>query len=108
MKRVVEISFRLHPFRDISMYPHPSGSPLKVESLSLVGRTLARQTPGVDLSNYLRMDPHLLVGLVNTELRNNSESLEDLVKTHNLDRETLIEKLAKADYIFREEPGQFR
>jgi len=54
------------------------------------------------------MDPHLLVGLMNTELRNNSESLEDLVKTHNLDREALVEKLAKADYIYQEGPGQFR
>lgn len=62
----------------------------------------------MDLSNCLRMDPHLLVGLMNTELRNNSESLEDLVKTHNLDREALVEKLAKADYIYQEGPGQFR
>jgi hypothetical protein len=62
----------------------------------------------VDLSNYLRMDPHLLVGLVNTELRNNSESLDDLVKTHNLDPEALVGRLAKAGYAYQEGQRQFR
>ena len=54
------------------------------------------------------MDPHLLVGLVNTELRNNSESLEDLVKTHDITEEDLIEKLRVAGYDYREEQKQFR
>ena len=54
------------------------------------------------------MDPHLLVGLVNTELRNHSESLEDLVKTHDISEEGLIEKLRAAGYEFREEQKQFR
>ena len=30
------------------------------------------------LQSFATMDPHLLVGLVNTELRNQAESLEDL------------------------------
>ncbi|MFN4872424.1 MAG: DUF4250 domain-containing protein, partial [Akkermansiaceae bacterium] len=47
----------------------------------------------MDLSRWQNMDPHLLVGLVNTELRNHSESLEDLVKTHNISEKDLIEKL---------------
>ena len=42
--------------------------------------------PRVDLSNYLRMDPHLLLGLINTELRNHCDSLDDLAKKHGLDR----------------------
>lgn len=54
------------------------------------------------------MDPHLLVGLVNTELRNHCDSLEDLVKTHNLDQLLLEQKLAAADYIYRPEQNQFR
>ncbi len=62
----------------------------------------------MDLSNYLRMDPHLLVGLVNTELRNHSESLDDLVKTHHLESKTLIVRLAEAGYIYRAEQKQFR
>ncbi len=62
----------------------------------------------MDLANYLRMDPHLLVGLVNTELRNHSESLSDLVKTHNLDRDALVRRLAEAGYDYMPEQGQFR
>ena len=62
----------------------------------------------MDFSKWQNMDPHLLVGLVNTELRNHSESLEDLVKTHDISEEALIEKLRVAGYEFREEQKQFR
>lgn len=62
----------------------------------------------MDLSNYESMDPHLLVGLINTELRNNSESLDDLVKTHGLSEDGLITKLAAGGYEYREEQCQFR
>jgi hypothetical protein len=62
----------------------------------------------MDLSNYLRMDPHLLIGLVNTELRNHCDSLDELVKTHHLDERELVGKLARADYIYRPELNQFR
>lgn len=60
------------------------------------------------LSGFRQMDPHLLVGLVNTELRNHCESLDDLVCTHDLDREELLERLASADFVYREEINQFR
>ena len=62
----------------------------------------------MNLSHYLQMDPHLLLGLINTELRNHCDSLEDLVKTHNLNERELVEKLAKADYIYHPEQNQFR
>lgn len=64
--------------------------------------------PSMNLSHYLTMDPHLLLGLINTELRNHCESLDDLVKTHNLDLERLIEKMAAADYVYHPEQNQFR
>ncbi len=54
------------------------------------------------------MDPHLLVGLVNTELRNHSESLEDLVKTHHLALDALVARLATAGYIYQADQRQFR
>jgi hypothetical protein len=60
------------------------------------------------LSSFESMDPHLLVGLVNTELRNNSSSLDDLCKTHGIEEKDLREALAAADYHFNEESGQFR
>jgi Domain of unknown function (DUF4250) len=62
----------------------------------------------MDLSNALNMDPHLLVGLLNTELRNHCDSLDDLVKTHNLDPEAVIQKMAAADYIYQPSQNQFR
>ncbi len=64
--------------------------------------------PPVNLSNYEKMDAHLLVGLVNTELRNNAESLEDLAKTHGLVEARLVERLAEADYHYVAELRQFR
>jgi hypothetical protein len=62
----------------------------------------------MDLSNYLQMDPNLLVGLLNTELRNHCDSLDDLVKTHDLDPEKLVEKMAKADFVYQPQQNQFR
>ncbi|RYD37335.1 MAG: DUF4250 domain-containing protein [Verrucomicrobiaceae bacterium] len=62
----------------------------------------------MDLSNYLRMDPHLLVGLLNTELRNNCDSLDDLVKTHNLDPEALVAGMEAAGYVYQADQNQFR
>lgn len=50
----------------------------------------------------------MLVGLVNTELRNNSECLDDLVKTHNLDRKKLVSTLEKAGYVYQPDQRQFR
>jgi len=54
------------------------------------------------------MDPHLLLGLVNTELRNHCDSLDDLAKTHGLDEAQLMAKLADAGYDYRPEQNQFR
>ncbi len=62
----------------------------------------------MDLSEFRDMDPHLLVGLVNTELRNHCESLEDLVKTHGLEHDSLVEKLQSASYEYRPGQNQFR
>ena len=62
----------------------------------------------MDLSKCLQMDPHLLVGLVNTELRNHCDSLDDLVKTHDIDESALLEKLSAADYIYQPGQNQFR
>ena len=60
------------------------------------------------LDRFDSMDPHLLVGLVNTELRNNADDLPDLCKTHNIEEKALKDRLAQADYFFQEDSGQFR
>ncbi len=59
-------------------------------------------------SGWRNMDVHLLVGLVNTELRNHSESLDDFLKTHDIQEDELCEKLRSANYEYREEQKQFR
>ncbi len=62
----------------------------------------------MNLASYQTMDPHLLVGLVNTELRNHAKSLDDLCRTHDLEEAELIERLAKGGYEWRAEQKQFR
>lgn len=62
----------------------------------------------MDFSKWRDMDPHLLVGLVNTELRNHSESLDDLLKTHGISEHELTGKLGAAGYEYRAGQKQFR
>lgn len=62
----------------------------------------------MNLKSFETMDPQLLVGLINTELRNNASSLDDLCKTHGLDEKSVTDCLANADYHFSKEAGQFR
>lgn len=62
----------------------------------------------MDLSNFKHTDPNLLVGLVNTELRNQADSLEDLCRSHDIDETQLRAYLQQADYQYRVEQKQFR
>lgn len=62
----------------------------------------------MDLSTFEHTDPHLLVGLINTELRNRSESLKDLCLSHDIDEAALKARLASADYHYRSKQKQFR
>jgi hypothetical protein len=62
----------------------------------------------MDFSNYRNMDPHLLVGLVNTALRNYCDSFNDFCRTHDIDPVNLIERLQAAGYHYQSEQNQFR
>ncbi|MDQ8201779.1 DUF4250 domain-containing protein [Pelagicoccus sp. SDUM812003] len=62
----------------------------------------------MDWNNIERMDPDLLVGVVNTALRNEYGSLEELCKSHSIDKESLCQRLAENDYEYMESVGQFR
>ena len=75
---------------------------------SFVSKLKKTRLREMDLTNYRTMDPHLLVGLVNTELRNNAEDLDDLCKTHNLTQDSLRDKLMEEGYHYREDQKQFR
>lgn len=62
----------------------------------------------MDLSEFEQIDPHLLVGLVNTELRNHASSLDDLCRTHDIEAAALHARLAEGDYHYQPAQNQFR
>ncbi|MDF1825515.1 MAG: DUF4250 domain-containing protein [Verrucomicrobiales bacterium] len=62
----------------------------------------------MNLSNFDQLDPNLLPGLLNTALRNDCESLDDLARTHDLDQEALEQKLKHLGYHYVAEVNQFR
>ncbi|MDO5408411.1 MAG: DUF4250 domain-containing protein [Eubacteriales bacterium] len=52
-------------------------------------------------------DPVMLLSYVNTQLRDQYASLEDLCSSLNLDQEGLEEKLKMVDYRYDRERNQF-
>lgn len=62
----------------------------------------------MNLSRYETMDPNLLVGLLNTALRNDCADLDDLVRSHDLDQEQLEARLESVGYRYAEGVNQFR
>jgi hypothetical protein len=62
----------------------------------------------MDLSRFQHMDPDLLVGILNTELRNHREDLDELCGYHDIPRPELEAHLAQSGYTYRPELNQFR
>jgi len=62
----------------------------------------------MDLSNFEEMDPDLLLGVLNTELRNHCDDLDDLCHIHAIQRVELEAYLSKADYHYLPQLNQFR
>tara|TARA_R110000850_G_scaffold207995_4_gene334074 strand:- start:2255 stop:2458 length:204 start_codon:yes stop_codon:yes gene_type:complete len=62
----------------------------------------------MNLSKFEALDPNLLIGLVNTALRNDHEDLEDLIRTHDIAKESLLLKLRDAGYDYVADINQFR
>lgn len=62
----------------------------------------------MDLSNYRRMDPNLLYGIVNMKLRNDYRDLEDLTLGLNLDKAVLEQRLAEGGFAYDANLRQFR
>jgi hypothetical protein len=60
------------------------------------------------LTNFAAMDPHMLLGLVNTALRNDAEDLADLVASHDMDEIALRAKLLAIGYDYDPAVRQFR
>lgn len=62
----------------------------------------------MDWTNFKKIDPNLLVGLVNTELRNHAKSLNDFCRTHDINEAQLCARLEIFNYRYQKEHNQFR
>lgn len=62
----------------------------------------------MDLDNYKTMDPVMLMSIVNMKIRDQYNDLDNLVKAADIDKQVLIEKLAKAGFDYLPEVKQFR
>ena len=62
----------------------------------------------MNLHPFESIHPDLLPGLVNTALRNDCEDLEDLCRTHDIDRGALERRMEKLGYHYLAEVRQFR
>ncbi|MGB4588235.1 MAG: DUF4250 domain-containing protein [Clostridiaceae bacterium] len=54
------------------------------------------------------MDPFILLSLINTKLRNESDSLSGLCENYDIDQAQLVEKLGDFGYEYIGEINQFR
>ncbi|SUB82685.1 Uncharacterised protein [Pragia fontium] len=62
----------------------------------------------MSLQNFLTMDPHLLLSIVNMKLRDNHESLEDFTRSYDIDLQALCDKLSEAGYHYQASNNQFK
>ncbi len=59
------------------------------------------------MQNRLPGDPVILLGVVNTKLRDFYSSLDEMCEDMQISREELTEKLALIDYAYNAERNQF-
>ena len=52
-------------------------------------------------------DPYLLLSLVNTKLRDEAPSLDELCKSYDVDKASITERLDKVGYSYDAENNQF-
>lgn len=61
----------------------------------------------MDLSSYLRMDPNILLGIVNEKLRLECDSVEEFALVFGIDQHSLSERLATVGYHYDPLHNQF-
>lgn len=62
----------------------------------------------MDRENILKMDPHMLVSILNLKLRDYYSSLDMFCDDINIDRIELESKLNKSGYFYESNLNQFR
>lgn len=58
--------------------------------------------------DYMNIEPVILVGIINTKLRNNYSNLDSLCYNLDLEKEKLIDKLGEKNFIYDELHNQFK
>ncbi|MBB6631980.1 DUF4250 domain-containing protein [Clostridium algidicarnis] len=61
----------------------------------------------MDKEIIMNMDANMLLSILNMKLRDEFNTLEDLIKSYDLDRELLTNKLSKSGYIYNVKINQF-
>jgi hypothetical protein len=56
----------------------------------------------------LNMDPYILLGIINMDLRDYYDSLEDLEEGQNIDIDVLKDKLDQIGYHYDQKTNQFK
>lgn len=62
----------------------------------------------MDKEQVMKMDPNILVSMINMKLRDFYSNLEDLCYDIGIERSELEEKLSKANYKYEEIINQFK
>ncbi|WP_029201729.1 DUF4250 domain-containing protein [Oribacterium sp. NK2B42] len=56
----------------------------------------------------LPKDPVMLLSFINTQLRDNYDSLESLCKAFDVDQDSIVKSLSVIDYHYNSEINQFK
>ncbi|KLV08518.1 hypothetical protein ABT56_03900 [Photobacterium aquae] len=62
----------------------------------------------MNLSNFEKMDPIMLMSIVNMKIRDEFGDLDALVKYYDIDKDALVAKLATAGFDYLPDAKQFR
>ncbi|MGR5065673.1 DUF4250 domain-containing protein [Photobacterium sp. DNB22_13_2] len=62
----------------------------------------------MNVSNFEKMDPIMLMSIVNMKIRDEFGDLDALVKFYDIDKEKLVTKLANAGFDYLPDAKQFR
>jgi len=62
----------------------------------------------MNLENFEKMDPIILMSIINMKLRDEFSSLTELVKYFDIDKEKLQKKLADAGFEYQSAQNQFK
>ena len=62
----------------------------------------------MNLSNFEKMDPVMLMSIVNMKLRDEFTELDNLVAFYDIDKNALVAKLAAAGFDYLPDAKQFR